>query len=291
MSLTLGYLGLQSDLLLWQVVLLAVISLGVGVLGGFVGLALGSIRLPIMLLMGMSLPVAGGTNILVSTMSALVGSVRHLRSRRVDPRVALIMGVPSMLGAFVGGLYAEHVSEKPLIAVVGILVVWQGLDLITKAKQMTYPDNQTQLQEKNLSSKAVTSPRWHKARHPYINPKSTLEAGLGLGVGLLGGAVGLILGNLRLPAMLRILKMDPRIAAGTNLFVGFLTGSLGWTSHMIRGTVDYQVLVWMVLTGMLGTYFGARLTGRASLITLLRTMGWVLFLIGGLMFWQAISIA
>ena len=57
-------IGLPSDLLLWKAVTLTIISLAVGVLGGFVGLALGTVRLPAMLLMGMAAPVAGGTNIL-----------------------------------------------------------------------------------------------------------------------------------------------------------------------------------------------------------------------------------
>ena len=47
-------------------------------------------------------------------------------------------------------------------------------------------------------------------------------------MGLLGGAVGLILGSARLPALIRILHMNPRVAAGTNLLIGFVMGSVGW---------------------------------------------------------------
>ena len=56
----------------------------VGVLGGLVGLALGTMRLPVLLLLGFPAPVAGGTNILVSTASAATGSIPHLRAGRVD---------------------------------------------------------------------------------------------------------------------------------------------------------------------------------------------------------------
>ncbi|GIS68052.1 MAG: hypothetical protein CM1200mP7_0010 [Chloroflexota bacterium] len=35
-----------------------------------------------------------------------------------------------------------------------------------------------------------------------------------MGIGLLGGLVGLILGSIRLPALIRLLKVEPRIAAG-----------------------------------------------------------------------------
>ena len=57
-KLILENIGLPSDLLLWKAVTLTIISLAVGVLGGFVGLALGTVRLPAMLLMGMAAPVA-----------------------------------------------------------------------------------------------------------------------------------------------------------------------------------------------------------------------------------------
>ena len=64
LTMSLNDLGLSSDVLLWKAVLLTVISLLVGVLGGFVGLALGTIRLPAMLLFGIPAPIAGGTNIM-----------------------------------------------------------------------------------------------------------------------------------------------------------------------------------------------------------------------------------
>jgi hypothetical protein len=35
------------------------------------------------------------------------------------------------------------------------------------------------------------------------------ESLIGFGIGILGGLVGLILGSIRLPAMVSILKMDP----------------------------------------------------------------------------------
>ena len=46
---TVQVLGLTSDMMLWQVILLTLLSLAVGVLGGLVGLALGTVRLPALL--------------------------------------------------------------------------------------------------------------------------------------------------------------------------------------------------------------------------------------------------
>jgi len=118
----LSELGLPSGVLVWHAALLAVISFLVGILGGFVGLALGTMRLPSMLLLGMPAPAAGGTNILVSSLASLAGTIRHLRAGRVNLRIVLTMGVPAFIGAFIGGWFSDVTPEHLLIALVGALL-------------------------------------------------------------------------------------------------------------------------------------------------------------------------
>ena len=67
------------------------------------GLALGTMRLPAMLLIGMAAPAAGGTNILVGSLASLTGAIRHLREGRVNMRIVLIAGVPAFIGGFGAG--------------------------------------------------------------------------------------------------------------------------------------------------------------------------------------------
>ena len=88
-------------------------------------------------------------------------------------------------------------------------------------------------------------------------------------------------------ALITILGIDPRVAAGSNLVIGFLMGSFGWIGHVVEGQVDYPLLVLMGLTGMAGTDRGARLTGAMSPRGLLMLMGLVLLLVGSLLLWNA----
>ena len=117
-----------SGIELWQAVLLTVVSGLVGVLGGFVGLALGTIRLPAMLLLGMPPAVAGGTNILVSGLASLSGAVRHLRDGRVNTRIVLVMGLPAFVGALVGGFMSD-------IAPAGLLIFLESAGRKKRMKQ------------------------------------------------------------------------------------------------------------------------------------------------------------
>ena len=198
MTEPLSELGLWSDVAVWQAILLTAISFAVGVQGGFVGLALGTMRLPALLLLGVPSAMAGGTNILVSGLSAMTGTIRHLREGRVDRRLVLAMGVPAVVGAFIGGFGSDIVEASVLRAAAGVLVLWQGVEFLLRVR------GQAAAQQGGLEgSRGIFTPR-----------RVAIEASIGFGVGLLGGAVGLILGSIRLPAMVRILRVDPRMAAG-----------------------------------------------------------------------------
>ncbi len=277
MTVPLSALGLPSPVPLWEALFLTLLSYGVGVLGGIVGLALGTMRLPFLLLLGMPAPVAAGTNILVSTLSAATGSVRHFRERRVDPRVVAVQGIPAVLGAFLGGFASGVAPEALLIALAGVLVVWQGFELLLRARRERPRESPVVPRQGSASTHGGS---WTAGR-------IAAEALVGFAIGLLGGAVGLILGSLRLPALITILGIDARVAAGSNLVIGFLMGAFGWVGHVARGQVDYPLLVLMALTGMVGTYQGARLTGKMSLRGLLALMGLVLLTVGSLLLWDA----
>lgn len=277
MSAPLSAFGLPSPVPLWEAGFLTLLSYGVGVLGGIIGLALGTMRLPFLLLLGMPAPVAAGTNILVSTLAAATGSVRHLRERRVDARVVAVQGIPAVVGAFLGGFLSGMAPEAVLIALTGILVIWQGVELLLRARRERPKEHVVGSHTEGGDSEGG---RWSAGR-------VAAEALVGFAIGLLGGAVGLILGSLRLPALITILGINPRVAAGSNLVIGFLMGSFGWVGHVVEGQVDYPLLALMAFTGMAGTYQGARLTGTLSLRSLLTLMGLVLLVVGSLLVWNA----
>ena len=211
MNIPLEELGLPSDLVLWHAVLLTVASTGVGVLGGFVGLALGSMRLPLLLFVGMPVTTAAGTNILVSSLSAMSGSYRHLREGRVDLRIVLAMGIPSVVGAFAGGYWSQKAPESLLLAAVTVLVAWQGVEFVADGPQGGLVPG---------DGSPVDGPQ-----PPSGISRFGIGGVIGLSIGLLGGAVGLILGSIRLPALVRVLRMDLRVVAGYEPADRLLPGS------------------------------------------------------------------
>jgi uncharacterized membrane protein YfcA len=92
---------------------------------------------------------------------------------------------------------------------------------------------------------------------------------------VLGGLIGLILGSLRLPALLRWVGEEPRRAVGTNLVVGIAVGAAGLVGHL-PGGIDWTLFAIGSSASVPGALIGSRLTGRLSEGALLRTVGLIL---------------
>jgi uncharacterized protein len=221
------------------------------VLGGAVGLVLGSLRLPAVILASGNAATAAGTNIAVSAASALTGGIAHARAGRVDWGIAAWMTPPSVLAAFVGGYFGGRLPETLLLAGVAAALLWNGFQLLLELG---------------------TPPR---ARAPRV-----AAVAAGALIGLIGGAVGLILGTLRMPALLGRVGLPPARAVGTNLVVGFFLGLAGFAGHAAQLEVDWPLLAVSVAAAVPGAWLGARLTGRMSERALRRAIGAALVAVG-----------
>jgi hypothetical protein len=229
--------------------------------GGLVGLVLGNIRLPVLVLAASSPAAGAGANIGVSAIAALASATAHIRAGRIDWRLFAWMAPPSMLGAVAGGLLSGAVPENALLVVIGVTLLAFGADLVRSK-----PDGR-RADPGGFSARAVIS--------------------TGALIGLLGGFVGLILGALRLPALLRFVGAEPFRAVGTNAAVGFCLGVAGVFGHL-PGGVDWTLLGIGAATSVPGAIVGARLTGRLDERQLLRTVGVVLLVAGTAMILQGI---
>jgi uncharacterized protein len=221
--------------------------------GGLVGLVLGNIRLPVLVLAASSPAAGAGANIGVSAVAALASATAHLRAGRIDWRLFAWMAPPSMVGAVAGGLLSGVVPGNALLVVIGVTLLVFGADL--------------------LRSKPG-------ARQPgpgrFSAPAAIWTGAL---IGVLGGFVGLILGALRLPALLRFVGADPFRAVGTNAAVGFCLGVAGVFGHL-PGGVDWTLLGVGAATSVPGAIVGARFTGRLDEQQLFRAVGLVLLVAG-----------
>lgn len=245
----------------WELALALAGSFAAGYVGSLLGLVLGTLRLPLFVALAGSPLAAAGTNIAVSAASAGAGAVRHLREGRVDWRIVAWMAPPSVVGAVAGALLADDVSERLLQGAIAAVLAWSGIDLALRPVR----------------------PRVRERLRVWPAAVS------GLAIGALGGAIGVILGTLRMPALLRGVGMDVRRAAGTNLVVGFLLGLAGFAAHSGALGVDWWLLGAGLAGAVPGGWLGARATGRHAESTLRVALGLVLLVVAAAFAAQAAS--
>lgn len=171
------------------------------------------------------------------------------------------MAPPSIAGAVIGGALSGEIPGNALLIAIGVALIVFGLDLLrpTRAIRATRSEHTS-------ASAAVVS---------------------GAVIGLLGGFVGLILGALRLPALLRYVGADAFRAVGTNVAVGFCLGVAGVFGHLTGG-VDWTLLLVGAACSVPGSILGARLTGKLDERQLLRAIGALLLVAGALLIVEGI---
>jgi uncharacterized membrane protein YfcA len=221
----------------------------VALAGGAVGLVLGNIRLPVILLAASNPAAAAGANIGISGISALAAAIAHVRAGRIDWRLFAWLTPPSIAGALLGGYLSGLVPQNAFLITIGIVLLLMAADLL-RPKPPVVPRRMTRLE----------------------------TIALGGGIGLLGGFVGLILGSLRLPAMLRMGEPLAK-AIGTNVAVGFFVGVAGVVGHL-PGGVDWTLLGVGAAASVPGALLGARLTGKLPEAHLKRAIAAVLIVAG-----------
>lgn len=236
----------------WELALAVGGSFVAGYVGSALGLVLGTLRLPLIVVAAGDAAAGAGANIAISAVAAAVGGFRHARARRVDWRVVVWMAPPSAAGAVVGALVAGDVPERALFALIAAVLVWSGIDLAFRPIR----------------------PR-QRSRVRY-GP----AAALGLAIGAIGGAAGVILGTLRMPALVRAVGIDIRRAAGTNLVVGFALGLAGFVAYAADSGVDWGLLGAGAAGAVPGSWLGARLTGVLSEDVLRLGVGAAMIVIG-----------
>lgn len=230
--------------------------------GGLVGLVLGNLRLPVIVLAASSPAAGAGANIGVSAVAALTAGITHVRAGRVDWRIFRWMVVPSVVGALVGGFLSGAVPGDALLVAIGAVLLVFGVDLLRPR-----PTARASGRKTTGAPAALVS---------------------GIVIGLLGGFIGLILGSLRIGALLRYVGVDAFRAVGTNLAVGFCLGVAGVLGHLGDG-VDWRLFAVGASASIPGSLLGARLTGRLSEDRLLQAVGAIVFVAGGAMVAQGLS--
>jgi uncharacterized membrane protein YfcA len=106
-----------------------------------------------------------------------------------------------------------------------------------------------------------------------------LSAAIGLSLGLIGGGGSII----TVPVLVYVIGVEPHDAVGMSLAVVGVTSAMGAALHYRRGAVKLKTGAIFGTAGILGAYFGSRLTYLLSPSALLLSFAALMLLISALM--------
>ncbi len=265
------------------ILFLSFIGFIISFIGGMVGLVLGVIRLPFILSTGLDVTESVGTNIGVSTLGAITAAIQHLRNRVILFTIFIIMALTGAIGAFIGASLTKNVPIDFFLILVGLIISYESFILL---KDNINTKRNDKINSKNDDGKKIIEKNLNFNQKPIKKSYHNIfvQSIIGFLIGILGGLVGLVLGSIRLPAMIKILKTEPKIAVGTNMLISSVMGMSGFLGHLINNEVNYIYLIVLGPSAMIGGFLGAKYTNRLSPLTLKKLIGIVLAIVAVVIF-------
>ncbi|WP_135456215.1 sulfite exporter TauE/SafE family protein [Mycobacterium sp. DL99] len=240
------------------VALAVLVGVSLGLLGGG-----GSIlTVPLLAYVaGMEAKQAIATSLLVVGVTSAVSTLSHARAGRVQWRSGLMFGAAGMVGAYLGGLLSYVVAGSVLLIAFTVVMAATGIAMI-KGRKACAPTTQTMPVAKVLL--------------------------MGLGVGVVTGAVGAGGGFLVVPALALLGGLPMPVAVGTSLLVITMNSAAGLAGHLSTVPIDWTIAGAITAAAVLGSLLGTRLTTRVDPDAVRRAFGWFVLLMASLILGQEV---
>ncbi len=231
------------------VLLVAGVGLVVGLLVGLTGVGGGSLLTPVLVLVGVPIPTAVGTDLVYNIGTKLTGTIQHFRQHAVDWRWACAIGAGGVPMAVIGSLVAgalrhdtvllHHVLGAALVLAAVSTVVQEGVRLVRRRR-----------------AGAGVPPAARRPASPLM------LVPLGAGIGFLVGLTSIGAGSLVAPALLLWSGLTARRIVGTDVATGLLLTAAAGLAHASVGTVDWHLVLNLLAGSIPGAWLGSRLTVR-----------------------------
>lgn len=240
------------------VALAVLVGVSLGLLGGG-----GSIlTVPLLAYVaGMEAKQAIATSLLVVGVTSAVSTLSHARAGRVQWRSGLMFGAAGMVGAYLGGLLSFVVAGSVLLTAFTVVMIATGIAMI-KGRKTCEPTTRTLPVAKVLL--------------------------MGLGVGVVTGAVGAGGGFLVVPALALLGGLPMPVAVGTSLLVITMNSAAGLAGHLSTVPIDWTIAGAVTAAAVLGSLLGTRLIAHVDPEAVRRAFGWFVLLMAALILGQEI---
>ncbi len=262
------------DLSLVQLVVSGVLALFVGILTGIFGVGGGFLMTPaLIILVGVSGPIAIGTSLVNFLANSTLGIVKRMGSGTISLVIAALVGIGSMIGVAGGSWLLEALDKLPAVTIAGraqslLELVLMSVFLVLLASIALFMSwDLRQLRTASGDPEHQTGWLGRVRLPPYGHfqvldvPRISIPGLLLLGIiaGVLTGLLGIGGGVVMLPALIYLVGLRTQKATGTSLLLVWIASLTGSISNLIVGNVHLGLLTALLTGGMLGTWLGTHI--------------------------------
>lgn len=235
--------------------LAALIGLSLGIMG-----AGGSIlTVPIFVyVLGFGAKEAIASSLAVVGVTSLFGALEHRRKGHVRLRLALVFGLFTMVGAYLGAQLAAFISGAMQLIIFAMV-------MLVAAVFMLRDENSGEDGEDADSAAG------------YVGRMVLKVAAPGMAVGVLTGLVGVGGGFLIVPVLVLLAEVPMKAAVGTSLLVIAMNSAAGFAGYLGNVEVRWTLMTAFAALAVAGSFAGTRLARFLSGRTLKR--GFAVFLV------------
>lgn len=257
-----------------EILLIAAIGLGVGILVGLTGVGGGALLVPILVVAVRVSPiVAVGTGTLFVAATKIGAAWQYHRQDRVDLRLVRRLALGSIPGALLGVTCLALLRSDLGDSVNGILKIMIGALLIATPTIAIVKSYLERTGKKSLRDRLP----------PYINAKNgTIIVGF-IG-GCLVGMTSMGSGSVIMTLLLLFYSKPTATLVGSDLAHSVILGAVAGMGHFALGTIDFRLLAALLLGSIPGAWLAAKLAPLVDGVWLRRFLFCVLVAAGVSMF-------
>jgi hypothetical protein len=269
--------------------LLVLLGAVVGFVSGLFGIGGGFLMAPVLVFLGIPPSVAVASQASHVVASSTSGVITYTLRQGVDFRMGGIMALGGALGAL-GGVelfrYLRLLGQADLVVAVSYLVFLGAIGILMLKESLTEILNRRR--GRTTPRPARRRPLWLyglplRMRFPrsglYISAVPPFA--LGVFAGVLSAIMGVGGGFILVPAMLYILRMRAQVVVGTSLFQIIITTAITTVLQAGRNqTVDVVLATLLLVGGVVGAQYGARLSSRFRAEELRAALGLIVLFVG-----------
>lgn len=261
----------------------------VGFVSGLFGIGGGFLMAPVLVFLGIPPTVAVASQASHVVASSTSGVIRYAGQGAVDYRMGGIMAAGGAVGALLGVelfRYLRLLGQADLVVAVSYLLFLGAIGSLMLHESLT--EILRRVRGEPAPRKERRRPLWlyglpFRMRFPrsglYISAIPPL--GLGVFAGILSAIMGVGGGFILVPAMLYVLRMKAGVVVGTSLFQIIITTAVTTVLQAGRNqTVDIVLSTILLLGGVVGAQYGARMSGKFRAEEMRAALGLIVLLVG-----------